>query len=169
MSTPSFRILSANNPADIRAVQALHFAAPGYSLVVYGHLPDGSEASDTFSSLPPGKALNDKVLIGVFSEEVLIGCAEILRGYPEPNIAFIGLLLFSEAHQGRGLGRKALDQISAVAASWGCTLIQLTVIATNRRAHAFWSREGFSEVRRKWVPGVIGEGIVMQRDNRLAP
>ena len=143
------RLLDAT---DREPLQNLHWSAPGYSLIVHGHLP-------------PGKSMDDKFVLGIFLDGRLVGCAEVLRGYPEPEVAYIGLLLFAEAHQGQGLGRKALGEVFDLAAGWGCGKVQLAVIASNRRAHAFWSREGFTELRRKQVPKVTGEAIVMQRLN----
>lgn len=163
MSVLAHRPLHADAPDDVRALQRVHDHAAHYSQVVHGRAPDGSEALETLTGLPPGHAPEDKRVLGFFLDGVLVGCADVLRGYPEPGTAWIGLLLFQEAHQGRGLGRAALERIEALAADWGCSAIQLAVIETNVRGHAFWRREGFAEVRRKSIPGVTGAAIVMGR------
>jgi GNAT superfamily N-acetyltransferase len=155
------RFLDASQ--DLEVLQAVHDGAPGYYRTVFGRLPDGTEALETFQSLPPGLRAEAKAVLGFFLEGTLVGCAELLRGYPEPGIAFIGLLLFAEAHQGAGLGHAALERVAAVAADWHCDALRLTVVATNGRALAFWRREGFREHHRKPVPGATGDGIVMER------
>jgi GNAT superfamily N-acetyltransferase len=147
----------------VDALQALLVAAPGYHRIVYGRLAGEREGLDTFTMLPSGKTLDDKLVLGFFLNDALVGCAEVLRGHPEPATAYIGLLLFSETHQGRGHGQAALHRVEECARKWGCSAIRLAVIATNARAHAFWLREGFSEVLRKRIPDVTGEAIVLQR------
>ena len=161
--TLTHRLLGADDPEDVRILQALHAAAPGYSRIVHGREPGGREALETLNGLPPGKTPADKFVLGFFLGPDLIGCADLIRGYPTPEHAYIGLLLFSENQQNRGFGPKALAQIALVAARWGCPWIRLAVIATNTRAHAFWRRQGFREVFRKVIPDVTGEAIVMQR------
>jgi GNAT superfamily N-acetyltransferase len=163
MDKLAHRLLNAEDPEDVRILQVLHEAAPGYSRIVHGRDPGGREALETFHALPPGKTLADKFVLGFFLGPELVGCAELIRGYPQPEHAYVGLMLFSEAHQNKGLGPKAMAQIALVAARWGCPWIRLAVIATNTRAHAFWLRQGFTEVFRKTIPGVTGEAIVMQR------
>jgi GNAT superfamily N-acetyltransferase len=88
---------------------------------------------------------------------------DLIRGYPEPHIAFLGLLLFSETHQGQGLGKLALTHIANLSRSWGCTALRLSVIDKNLQALAFWQREGFIEMYRKPTTQFTGDAIVMQR------
>ncbi len=163
MDVISHRLLDRDAPTDVAALQALHAGAPGYSRIAHGRDPDGSEAEETFTSLPPGMSLADKCVLGFFLEGALVGTAELLRGYPEPGCVHIGLLLFAETHQGRGLGRHALGVVQGLALAWGCPTLGLAVLDGNPRALAFWRREGFTEVRRKKVPGFRGEAIVMAR------
>lgn len=131
--------------------------------MVYGRFPDGTEADETFTSTPPGFPLKQKFVLGIYLEDELIGAAELLKGYPERNIAYIGLLLFKESHQKQGLGPLALDHITGLACQWGCSAIRIAVIASNGEALGFWSCQGFSELFRKNIPSVTAEAIVMQR------
>jgi diamine N-acetyltransferase len=163
MSMLLVRFLSQNKPEDVEALQALFFAAPRYSQIVFGKAVEGNEAMEAFTSLPPGKTLGDKLVLGFYKGEELVGCADVIRGYPSPEIAFIGLLLFSEKNQNRGLGVIALQHIEELARDWSCSAIRLAVIATNTHALSFWMREGFTEIFRKVVPDTTGEAIVMQR------
>ncbi|WP_407668574.1 GNAT family N-acetyltransferase [Paraburkholderia dilworthii] len=50
----------------------------------------------------------------------MVGCADVIRSYPTDDCAWIGLLLFSGAHQSRGYGKTALALINAIAREWGC-------------------------------------------------
>lgn len=72
-------------------------------------------------------------------------------------------MLFSETHQGRGYGKAGLRLLVEMARAWGHRTAQLAVVSTNPRAHAFWQREGFEEIRRASSPRFTGDLIVMQR------
>lgn len=164
MSTLTYRRFDAAEPSDVRALQRLLEAAPSYSIVIQGTPPSGTAAEELLSELPPGRTLEDKFVLGIFEGDALVGCADLFRGYPAPQFAYIGLLLFSEADQRRGFGTEALAHIDALAASWGCRILRIGVIETNLRALSFWRRAGFREVDRKAIAGFTGEAVIMDRD-----
>ena len=157
------RRLSADSAADRRDLQRVLTAAPGYSRIVTGRLPSENAALDEFSSLAPGTSPADKHVLGFYQAGTAVGCADVVRGYPERHTAYIGLLLFAESFQGRSLGPQAIAEISALARGWGCIALRLGVIETNTRALSFWQREGFVERYRKDVADFTGRAIVMQR------
>ena len=157
------RLLIPSDPADLISLQRLYSAAPDYFHIVYGKAPDPNEAQETFTSLPPGYSLKNKTVFGFFIHDELIGVADLLNGYPETGILWIGLLLFSEKHQRKGYGRMALEIIYSFALQQKCSSVRLAVIATNNQAHDFWLNRGFVEINRKTIPDVTGEAIVMER------
>ena len=159
----TYRCLSPDSEADVDALYSLFQHAADYSLLVEGKLPTREEARDELTSLPPGLGLSDKFFIGFWMDRTLVGCADILRSYPEAQIAYLGLLLFSPAHQGRGLGVLALNRLTELARSWHCHELRLAVIDKNERALQFWQREGFRELYRKSVSGFTGDAIVMHK------
>ncbi len=161
----SERLLDPAVPGDLQALQELHGSVPDFYQTTYGRPPAGQEAEATFLDLPPGKGPEDKVVLGFFEAGALVGCAELLRSYPDPSTAYLGLLLVSQAHQGRGLGRRILERVYDLAAGWGCEGLRLAVIATNGKARRFWLRQGFLEVARKPYPGATGPALVLQRPN----
>ena len=87
---------------------------------------------------------------------------DLVRGYPTETTAYIGLLLFSESHQGRGLGAQVLAYVRSLAQSWGCRHLRIAVISTNVRAFGFWQREGFEEIEKAKNSRFIGESVVME-------
>ena len=159
----TYRCLRPDCEADIDALYALFQETAEYSLLVEGKLPTRDEARGELTGLPPGLGLSDKFFLGFWMDRTLVGCAEILRGYPEAQIAYLGLLLFSPAHQGRGLGVLALDRLTELMRSWHCRELRLAVIDKNVRALRFWEREGFRELYRKSVSGFTGDAIVMHK------
>jgi len=158
------RRLHACEQRDVGALQAIFEAAPGYSLLVTGKPPTSSAGREVFDALPLGSSASDKFTFEVRSRSGAIGCLDIVRGYPQAHIAFIGLILLVEHAQGRAYGPKLLDRIDSLAASWACSTLRIAVIETNIRALSFWQREGFVELLRKESgTGVTGRAIVMER------
>jgi GNAT superfamily N-acetyltransferase len=115
------------------------------------------------SATPPGKATADKFVLLFSRDGIPVGCADVIRGHPSPDVAFIGLLLLAEQAQGRSNGVHALAHIATLAAGWACTALRIAVIETNVRALAFWRREGFAELHRKPAPHFTGQAILMER------
>jgi GNAT superfamily N-acetyltransferase len=158
-----FRLFHPDSAQDAATLFGLMDQAREYFLLVEGKLPTIEDAAKDLFALPPGKQLQDKCYAGYWKDGALVGCMEIVRGYPEPDIAYLGLLLFGEAHQGQGYGVVAMTHIRELAHSWGCTRLRLAVIDKNVRGLRFWQRQGFVELYRKPRPEFTGDAIVMQR------
>jgi GNAT superfamily N-acetyltransferase len=161
--TLHYRPLTADKTVDVAALFALFKQASKYSLIVEGRLPTLGDAKEALCETPPGKDLQDKFFGGYWQDGTLVGCMDLIRSYPEPEIAYLGLLLFSESHQGHGLGFQALEHIAGMSRSWACTSLRLAVIDKNDRALAFWKREGFCELYRKPTSRFTGDAVVMQK------
>ena len=159
----SYRRLHPTDPADVRDLQRILEAAPSYSRLVEGRDPPATAGRDELAALPPGKTHDDKFTFAIEHDGQLIGCADLMRGHPDPNTAYLGLLLFAETFQGQGHGVAALVYLETLAASWGCTAMRLAVIATNLHALQFWQRQGFVELYRKPAPQYTGDAVVLQR------
>lgn len=159
----TMRRLLPDNPSDRKALQAVLASAPAYSLLVEGRLPPPSAADEMLAALPQGKTLSDKFVFAVAAGDEVLGCVDMIRGHPEPHIAFLGLLLFAETALGRGRGAVALRHVESVARSWGCSALRIAVIESNVRAIAFWQRQGFAELYRKEAAGFTAQAIVMER------
>lgn len=133
-------------PADIAALAAVIAAAPAYHLAVEGKLPSASDAPGLLSDVPPGYTVHDKYFFGIYRGEVMIGCADVLRGWRHATQSMIGLLLFAEAFQGSGYGTLAYRRLEDMIRGWdGMESIRIGVIDTNRPALAFWRKMGFAE------------------------
>src|SRR5450759_2434976 len=113
-----YRPLSANNSEDVAALFSLLEETPEYSIIIEGRLPTIEDAKAALSETPPGKEMKDKFFGGYWKDSVLVGCMDLIRGYPEPDILSLGLLLFSETNQGQGFGIHALAHIANLSRSW---------------------------------------------------
>ncbi|MBN3786796.1 GNAT family N-acetyltransferase [Burkholderia sp. Ac-20353] len=136
--------------------------AASYTERVEGRPPSTEDVDDFFFGKPASKDAADKSVFGFFVGTDMIGCADVIHAYPADDCIWIGLILLSEAHQGRGHGKAALGMLVEMARERGYRTAQLAVVSTNPRAYEFWRREGFEEIRRTSSPRFTGELIVMQ-------
>ena len=163
MGSLTYRLMQRTSESDLGALQQVLLATPAYSLLIEGKLPSPDAALNLVSELPPGKTLEDKFVLGFFMGTELAGCADVIRGYPTSDVAFLGLLLFAEPFQGKRLGAAALVHVESFSRTLECEVLRIAVIAHNKRARKFWEREGFVELYRKPSSQYAGEAIVMQR------
>ena len=112
---------------------------------------------------PPDLSLSDKYLIGHWEQGELTAVIDLLRGYPNPDTAYLGLLLVGEPWQGSGRGQSLYLHACTLARSWGATLLRLSVIASNESALSFCLRRGFIECYRGELAVYRAEAIVQER------
>jgi RimJ/RimL family protein N-acetyltransferase len=153
-------------PAEMAALQRVLEAAPAYFLTVTGLAPGNAEAQSTFTALPPGKTYEDKFVWGLYEGDAMIGCADVIRGYPVRDKAVIGLLLLGEPRQGRGLGRAFAALVEQAIAAWPeIRCLRLGVATPNAGALAFWRKLGYGETGevKSAPPGIVGDVLVMEK------
>ena len=164
--------LLAGEPLEMAALQRVLEAAPAYFQRVTGGPPGPAEAQSTFTALPPEKTYDDKRVWGLYRGETMIGCADVIRGYPVREKAVIGLLLLAEARQRRGVGRAFAALIEQAIAAWPEILrLRLGVVASNPGALAFWRTLGYRETGevKRAAPGFAREVIVLEKPIPRAP
>ena len=152
--------------AEIAALQRVLEAAPAYFLTVTGLPPGDAEAQSTFTVLPPGKSYSDKFLWGLYAGESMIGCADVIRGYPVREKAVLGLLLLAEPWQHRGLGSAFAALIEQVIGAWPeIERLRLGVAVSNTAALAFWRNLGYRETGevKPPQPGIVAEVQVFEK------
>jgi GNAT superfamily N-acetyltransferase len=141
-----FNSLRLLDQADTPALQNLLERCADFSLLVEGEPPTAHAAQDMLADLPPGKSLEDKFLLGIFRENILLGVLDAVRGYPQEGVWWISLLLLDPAQRGRGAGEKALNTVAALAGEQGARALMLGVVEENVRGLQFWQRMGFKLV-----------------------
>jgi ribosomal protein S18 acetylase RimI-like enzyme len=131
-------------PGEVLALQRVIAAAPRFALAVTGLPPGPGDAQSMFTVLPEGTPYDDKFVYGVCLGGQMIGCADVVRGYPDPSTAFIGLLLIAEDSRRRGCGTTAYQTLESVILGWdGVERIRLSVVESNPEAVPFWRSVGF--------------------------
>jgi GNAT superfamily N-acetyltransferase len=149
------------------AVQAVHERATDYVLRLWGLPPDPNSGADFFARRPPGCAPENKHTLGIFDGDTMVGCIDLVRGWPDATTAAIGLLLLEPNARGRGIGRFAFEAIEAQAQAWPeITHLRALVIASNGVARPFWERMGFlanGQTRPHEMGTVKSTAIVLMR------
>ena len=131
---------------ELAELQRVLEGAPSYSHIATGAPPEPGRALDLYTMLPDGKDRSDKFVFGIHVAGGMVGCVDIIRGFPDQATAFIGLLLISETAQGRGVGRAGYRAAENIVRGWdGCRHVRLGVLRNNDGAQAFWRRLGFAE------------------------
>jgi GNAT superfamily N-acetyltransferase len=161
--------LLTGHPAEMAALQCVLEAAPSYFQTVTGAPPRGALAQATFTALPPEKTYADKFVWGLYAGDAMIGCADVIRGYPVRDKAVIGLLLLAEPWQRRGIGRAFAALVEQTIADWPeITVLRIGIVATNTGALAFWRKKGYAgtgEVKPA-ASGFVADTIVLERPLR---
>ena len=73
------------------------------------------------------------------------------RIFESPRQAEIAGLVVDEEHRGRGIGPALLRQAEAWAQERGCTVLRVRSNVVRERAHGFYRREGFGEIKTQRV------------------
>ena len=136
---------------DRPSIQQLCERCAEYVELTTGHKPDSSEADRLYRTLPAGKSLDDKMLLGIFSvhPERLIGILEAIYNHPQADDWYLGLLLLDPAQRGHGLGTRIYRNLEQWLAEIGASTIWLSVLEANQPAYHFWQHLGFEEVERQ--------------------
>ena len=131
-------------------LQGLLEKCSDYCLLVDGYAPRPSAASDMITERPEGKAVEDKLLVGIYSQEKeMIGVLDAIRNYPRADDWWIGLMLIDPIHRNQGLGKKVIQSFKDWAKQRGVKWIFLGVVEVNEKARIFWQSVGFKEIMRQ--------------------
>lgn len=154
-------------PGDLLEVQRVLESAPDYANAIQGVPFDALEATRTFTELPPGVDPSAKTVLGVYSNDELVGVVDLIDGFPVATTAMLGLLLIAGTHHRRGLGTRVVHAVEDLVTSWGtCDRIRIGIVRANAPAFAFWEAVGYSATGelRPWEEGAVcSEIVVMEK------
>lgn len=130
---------------DLNAVAAFYDEAADYWILADRRAPDLQKAREFFTDGPPGCDPARSHRLGLFVDGRLSGVAELSFGFPEPEDAYLGLMLLAPRVRGGGHGHALTEDIVARATAAGSPRLFLAVLDANPRGRAFWEREGFRD------------------------
>ena len=96
---------------------------------------------------PPDTALSYKYYVGFYENDTLVAVMDLIDGYPEPEIAYIGFFMMSVDHQGKGTGSAIVSEVAEYLRSTGKTSIMLAIDKGNPQSTHFWKKNGFIVIR----------------------
>ena len=134
--------------ADTADLQRLILRCADFQILVTGAQPGPNAASDLLADVPPGHPISGKMVIGVEVAKDLVGVLDLLVGYPEPDIWYLGLLMLAPEARGGGLGAAVFAALRDWIAARGGRAIRLVTQDQNPRALVFWTRMEFREIGR---------------------
>jgi GNAT superfamily N-acetyltransferase len=117
--------------------------AADYVTLESGAAPTQKTVEDFFLERPPHLDADATWHFGAFDGGVLCGVIGTLMGFPDPDDAYIGLLVLSPSVRGRGIGPRLLNEATATVRAQGAIRQLVAVLEANPKGRAFWSREGF--------------------------
>lgn len=147
----------SENKNDVDAVQKVLESVPNYFERVAGHPPREDEALSLFQSCPADLPKENKYVYGIYVEDTLIGCMDLLKSYPTNEVVNLALLIVPEKYQGKGVGKKAYFSLESIIRAWGdIKKIRVGMVWTNGIVVPFWKKLGFVETGDK-IPYQYGD------------
>jgi len=92
---------------------------------------------------PPGTDLSSKYYIGFYQNDELIAVMDLIDGYPDPDICFIGFFMMNKAYQGKQIGSGIIREAAEYLQSLGYRAIRLGIDKENPQSTHFWKKNGF--------------------------
>lgn len=96
---------------------------------------------------PPGIDISKKYYVGFFEEETLVAVMDLIDGYPDDKIAFIGFFMMNMDFQGNGLGSSIIHEVLKYLKNNGFISIRLGIDKNNPQSTHFWKKNGFKIIR----------------------
>ncbi len=142
-------IRTLHSATDTDIVRDLFTRASDYVLLETGQAPSNATTTEFFTKAPAGIDPATSLHLGLFTaDNLLVAIAQIVFGFPNPDDAYIGLLLIDPDHRGKRLGQRLLDHIFTAAKAKGAARILIAVLEENSKGHRFWSKMGFTQEMR---------------------
>jgi ribosomal protein S18 acetylase RimI-like enzyme len=88
-------------------------------------------------------AREDSLVLVAEMDGRLVGCCHLERR--PGDVAYLGLLAVQPSQQGSGIGRTVVDEAERIAAAWGGTQLEMTVIRQREDLIAWYRRLGYEE------------------------
>lgn len=128
---------------DLPALLDLCLGNPLY----YAHL--GEEVTldslrDELTVLPKGKELCDKYFFGLYDGGTLVAAIDLIDGYPEADVAYLGWLILVAERQGHGEGTRIVQELTDFLRKQGFRALRLACVVGNPQSTRFWEKNGFT-------------------------
>lgn len=131
--------------ADLAELTQLFATDPDHFQTLYGWTP-AAAAADTLNDEPHPR--RDKWVVVLDAPGgIPVGAIELIEGYQQPEIWFLGLIFVTPARRSAWLGTKWLEALAGWSAARGGGELRLAVLASNPDARRLHERQGFVTFR----------------------
>ena len=102
--------------------------------------------AEAIRALSPGVVAEQKRYLGVWRDGSLEAVLDYVKGYPEPDILWIGFFMVARERQRCGEGRRIIRALLESAGEAGLRAARLGCNVENEDGHRFWSALGFRDL-----------------------
>ncbi len=132
--------------SDLPAIQSLFETDPSFWEICEGAPPRPTEAAEMLRELPPEVSIERKQVYVVTLDDALVAVVDLIAGFPEPAIYFLGLIFIAPLARHRSLGTRLFAALDDHVTASGGTALRLAVVVDNPAARRLYVRLGFRPI-----------------------
>ncbi len=102
---------------------------------------------------PPNISMSDKYYVGFCEDKTIVAVMDLIDGYPNADIAYIGFFMMNPAYQGNQTGTAIIRDVTDYLRSIGKTAVRLAIDKGNPQSTHFWKKNGFQIISEVDVNG----------------
>lgn len=117
--------------------------------------PNKDEILNDLIITPPNVSINDKYYVGFFDGDNLVSVMDIIDGWPERSIIYIGFFMVDINYQGRGVGSSIISEVISYFKDIKKEKVRLAIDDGNNQSMSFWKKNGFNVIYDATLDGYI--------------
>ena len=102
---------------------------------------------------PPNISMSDKYYVGFYEDKALVAVMDLIDGYPNADIAYIGFFMMNPIYQGNQIGTAIISEVIDYLRSIGKKAVRLAIDKGNPQSTHFWEKNGFEIISEADVNG----------------
>jgi RimJ/RimL family protein N-acetyltransferase len=147
-------------------LQAFYEENPEYYRITHGHAPAPDAAWQGFDFRPPADMPYTALPTWLIRERQsgqLVGEVSVVTDLLAPGVTHLGFFMIATSRHGTGFAAEVHASYEAWATGQGARWLRLGVVEGHRRAHRFWLRQGYVEVRQlhDYVLGDLSHTLIV--------
>ena len=115
-------------------------------------------------ALPPNMSIKDKYFVGYYCEEKLIAILDLISGYPNKDIAFVGLFMTDASIQNKGIGSSLINELCSVLKQQNYNTVRLAWCKGNPQSEHFWIKNGFKIIKETYSDSAKEKVIMAEKE-----
>ena len=109
--------------------------------------PTKEQVLEDMHVAPPQAEQSSKYFFGFFEGTELIAVMDLIDGYPNPEIAYLGLFMMNIQFQGKQVGSSIIHETEDYLKTIGIKKIRLAINKGNPQSTHFWGKNGYIIIR----------------------